>query len=44
VTGVQTCALPIYEYKPITSIIVGYKENAETNVPERKTENIVFIK
>jgi nitroreductase len=32
------------EYKPITSIIVGYKENAETNVHERKTENIIFIK
>jgi nitroreductase len=32
------------EYKPITSIIVGYKENIEINIPERKTENIVFIK
>jgi nitroreductase len=32
------------EYKPITSIIVGYNENAEINTPERKTENIVFIK
>jgi nitroreductase len=32
------------EYKPITSIIVGYKENTKINIPERKTENIVFIK
>jgi nitroreductase len=31
------------EYKPIASIIVGYKENTEINIPERKTENIVFI-
>jgi nitroreductase len=32
------------EYKPITSIIVGYKENTKTNIPKRKTKNIVFIK
>jgi nitroreductase len=32
------------EYKPITSVIVGYKENDEPNIPERKTENITYIK
>jgi nitroreductase len=32
------------EYKPITSIIVGYKEKDEINIPEKKTENIFYIK
>jgi nitroreductase len=32
------------EYKPVTSIIAGYKESAEINIPVRKTENITFIK
>lgn len=31
-------------YKPITSMIVGYKENNDKNIPARKTENIIFIK
>jgi nitroreductase len=32
------------KYKPITSMIIGYKENNETNIPKRKTENIFYIK
>lgn len=32
------------EYKPITSIIIGYKGHEESAVPERKTENIIYIK
>ena len=31
-------------YKPITSMIIGYKENNEKNIPARKTQNIIFIK
>jgi hypothetical protein len=32
------------EYKPITSVIIGYKENNEISMPERRTENITYIK
>jgi nitroreductase len=32
------------EYKPITSIIIGYKENDEENIPKKETKNIVYIK
>jgi nitroreductase len=32
------------EYKPITSVIIGYKENDEINIPKRRTENITYIK
>jgi hypothetical protein len=32
------------EYKPITSVIIGYKENSETSIPKRKTKNITYIK
>ena len=31
-------------YKPITSMIIGHKENNKINLIERKTENIIFIK
>jgi nitroreductase len=31
-------------FKPYTSIIVGHKEKNEINIPERKTENIFYIK
>jgi nitroreductase len=31
-------------FKPYTSIIVGYKGNDKIYVPERKTENIFYIK
>jgi nitroreductase len=30
-------------YKPITSMILGYKKNNEIHTIQRKTENIVFI-
>jgi nitroreductase len=30
-------------YKPITSMIIGYKENNETNIIKRKTKNIIYI-
>jgi nitroreductase len=32
------------EYKPITSIIIGYKEHNEINIPERETKNIIYLK
>jgi hypothetical protein len=32
------------EYKPITSIIIGYKEHEEVNITKRKTKNIIYIK
>jgi nitroreductase len=32
------------EFKPITSMVVGYKENNEINIPEKKTKNICYIK
>jgi nitroreductase len=32
------------EYKPITSIIIGYKKNDEENIPKKETKNIVYIK
>jgi nitroreductase len=32
------------EYKPITSVIIGYKETSEISIPKRKTENITNIK
>jgi nitroreductase len=31
-------------FKPITSLVVGYKENNEINIPERKPKNIYYIK
>ncbi|MDR1616038.1 MAG: nitroreductase family protein [Syntrophomonadaceae bacterium] len=31
-------------FKPITSMVIGYKEDDEINVPERKTENVRYIK
>ncbi|MDR0639041.1 MAG: nitroreductase family protein [Spirochaetaceae bacterium] len=31
-------------FKPITSMIIGYKDNNEVNIPERKTKNICYIK
>jgi nitroreductase len=31
-------------FKPITSMVMGYKENNEINIPERKTKNIYYIK
>jgi nitroreductase len=31
-------------FKPITSMVIGYKENNEINIPEKKTENIYHIK
>jgi hypothetical protein len=31
-------------FKPITSIIIGYKETNEINVPEKKTKNIFWVK
>jgi nitroreductase len=31
-------------FKPITSMVLGYKENDEINIPERKTKNIYYIK
>ncbi|MDR1509616.1 MAG: nitroreductase family protein [Synergistaceae bacterium] len=31
-------------FKPITSMVIGYKENNEINVRERKTKNIYYIK
>jgi nitroreductase len=31
-------------YKPITSIVVGYKENNEINVPKKEAKNICYIK
>jgi nitroreductase len=32
------------DYEPITSIIIGYKENNKTEIPERKTENIIYVR
>jgi nitroreductase len=31
-------------HKPVTSIILGYKENAEINIPERTVKNIDYIR
>jgi nitroreductase len=31
-------------FKPFTSMIVGYKENNEINIPEREIKNIFYIK
>jgi nitroreductase len=31
-------------FEPITSIIIGYKENNEINIPEKKTKNIFYVK
>jgi nitroreductase len=31
-------------YKPITSVIIGYKENNNIEIPERKIRNISYIK
>ena len=32
------------EFKPITSMVIGYKEINEINIPEKKTKNICYIK
>jgi nitroreductase len=31
-------------FKPITSMVIGYKENNEIAIPKRKTKNIYYIK
>jgi nitroreductase len=31
-------------FKPITSMIIGYNENNEINIPEKKTKNIFYVK
>jgi nitroreductase len=31
-------------FKPITSIIIGYKENSEINIPKKEVKNIYYIK
>jgi nitroreductase len=31
------------DYKPITSMLLGHKKNGPTAIPERKTNNIVYI-
>jgi nitroreductase len=31
-------------FKPITSMVIGYKENDAINIPERKIKNICYIK
>jgi nitroreductase len=31
-------------FKPITSLVIGYKANDEINIPERKIENIYYVK
>jgi hypothetical protein len=31
-------------YKPITSVVIGYKENNIIEIPERKVKNIYYIK
>jgi nitroreductase len=31
-------------FKPITSMVIGYKENDEINIPERKNKNIYYVR
>jgi nitroreductase len=32
------------DFKPIASMVIGYKENDEINIPEKRTKNICYIK
>lgn len=31
-------------FKPVTSLVIGYRENGEKNIPERKARNVFYVK